>query len=51
MLCIKLGSPAESIKDQLGWSSTQFMYQYNGVVEMLESPINKAVGEFFKEKM
>lgn len=51
MLCIKFGSPSESIKEQLGWSSSQFMYRYNGVVEMLESPINKMFGEFFKEQI
>ena len=48
MLCIKLGSPGEEIKDQLGWSSTQFLFRYNGVVEMLDSPINNMVEEYFK---
>lgn len=48
MLCIKLGSPGEEIKDQLGWSSTQFLFRYNGVIEMLDSPINNMVEEYFK---
>lgn len=49
MLCIRLGSPSESIKDQLGWSSSQFMFRYDGVVEMLDSPLNKAVENFFEK--
>lgn len=51
MLCIKLGFPSNSIKKQLGWSSSQFMYRYNGVIEVLASPLNNMVNEFFKENM
>lgn len=47
MLCMKLGSSSEDIKEQLGWSSTDFIYRYNGVVELLDSPINKMVEEYY----
>lgn len=47
MLSMKLGSESEEIKDQLGWSSTQFIYRYNGVVEQLNSPVNKKVEEYY----
>lgn len=47
MLCIKLGSPVEDIKEQLGWSSSQFIFRYNGVVELLDSPINNIVEDYY----
>ncbi|MCQ4925054.1 site-specific integrase [Tissierella carlieri] len=49
MLCMNLGSPEEEIKEQLGWSSTDFIYRYHGVVELLDSPINKKVEEYYTE--
>lgn len=49
MLSIKLGGELEGIKDQLGWSSTSFINRYNGVVELLESPINMLVGSYYEE--
>lgn len=48
MLTMKMGMPAEDIKNQVGWSSTQFLNRYHGVVEMLDTPINKHVEEYFK---
>lgn len=47
MLCMRLGSPVEDIKDNLGWSSTEFINRYHGVVELLNSPINKKVEQYY----
>jgi len=49
MLTMKLGLPADDIKEQVGWSSTDFLNRYHGVVEQLNAPINKYVEEFFKD--
>lgn len=49
MLCMKLGTSDEEIKEQLGWSSKDFIYRYHGVVELLDSPINKKVEEFYTD--
>ncbi|MCK9470673.1 MAG: site-specific integrase [Bacilli bacterium] len=49
MLCMKLGYPSEDIKDHLGWSNKEVIYRYHGVVELLDSPINKRVEGYYKE--
>lgn len=49
MLCMRLGSPIEDIKDNLGWSSTEFINRYHGVVELLNSPINEKVEEYYMD--
>lgn len=49
MLTMKLGAREGEIQEQLGWSSTQFIERYHGVVEQLNSPINKYVEEYFEK--
>lgn len=49
MLTMKLGAREGEIQEQLGWSSTQFIERYHGVVEQLNSPINKHVEDYFKK--
>lgn len=48
MLTMKMGFSGETIRDQVGWSSTQFLNRYHGIVEQLDLPINKHVEEYFK---
>lgn len=47
MLTMKMGFPGDDIKKQVGWSSTDFLNRYHGVVEQLDTPINKHVEEYF----
>ena len=47
MLCMKLGAPVEDIKDNLGWSTTDFINRYHGIVEILDNPINNKVEEYY----
>ena len=49
MLTMKMGLPGEDIKNQVGWSSTDFLNRYHGVVEQLDTPINKHMEEYFKK--
>lgn len=49
MLIMKMGLPGEEIKKQVGWSSTDFLNRYHGVVEQLNAPINKHVEEYFEK--
>jgi len=48
MLTMKMGFSGETIRDQVGLSSTQFLNRYHGIVEQLDLPINKHVEEYFK---
>lgn len=51
MLTMKLGVKAEEIKEQVGWSSIKFLNRYHGVVELLDTPINRYVEEYYLKKI
>lgn len=48
MLTMKMGIKGEEIKEQVGWSSLRFLNRYHGIVEQLNTPINKYVKEYYK---
>jgi len=47
MLSMMLGVPAQDIKDHLGWSTENIIFRYNGVVELLNSPLNEKIEEYY----
>lgn len=49
MLSIKLGVDLHGIKDQLGWSNTSFINRYHGIVEILSSPLNKLIEDYYTD--
>lgn len=44
---LKLGASVSEVKEQLGWSHSNFVYRYKGVIEQINSPANIYTESYF----